>query len=79
MSSAATITVISDSQKVEEVYENIAFKAHYRINKIPYAQLRYVDSSLSIGNSSMSDKAVFKPGNNIQVNIRYESDNSSIC
>ena len=76
MSSAATITVISDSQKVEEVYENIAFKAHYRINKIPYAQLRYVDSSLSIGNSSMSDKAVFKPGNNIQVNIRYESDNS---
>jgi Rhs element Vgr protein len=73
-----TVTIISEGSKVSDEYGIIAVEVIKAVNKIPYAQIVFIDGNAAKQKFLISDSDIFKPGNNIEIKVRYEGkkDNS---
>ena len=75
--SLVTLTVTSNGAKVPDTVQVIAVDIHREVNRIPRANLTFVDGDLPKGEFPVSDGSVFELGAEIEIKLRYEGDPGS--
>ncbi|MGZ5075070.1 MAG: type VI secretion system tip protein VgrG [Methylobacter sp.] len=75
--SLVTVTVLSDHNVIDPTYELLSVQVNCEVNRIPYAELVLFDGDVANHQFGVSDTAVFEPGKEIEIKLRYEDDSSS--
>ncbi|MGR9014464.1 MAG: type VI secretion system tip protein VgrG [Gammaproteobacteria bacterium] len=75
--SLVTVTVLSNNQVVGASYELLSVQVNHEVNRIPYAELIYVDGEAADRKFALSDTDIFEPGKKIEIKLRYEDDSTS--
>lgn len=75
--SVVTVTILSEGKAIDMTYQLLSVQVNHEVNRIPYAELVFIDGDASIGKFTVSDTRVFEPGKEIQIKLRYEDKPSS--
>ncbi|NRB39375.1 MAG: type VI secretion system tip protein VgrG [Pseudomonadales bacterium] len=70
--SVVTITVLSDGEAVDVGHQLVSLDITKELNRIPVAELQYVDGDATDGSFNLLDDSVFDPGKAIEIKLRYE-------
>lgn len=73
-----TFTLYSNGSKIDEAFRVKSIEVHREINRIGYAVLKFIAGDMPNSNIPESEADDFKPGQNIKVEVGYESTNSTI-
>ncbi|NEO87358.1 MAG: type VI secretion system tip protein VgrG [Spirulina sp. SIO3F2] len=74
----ATITDIQLSQVMDAEYELLSMDIIHEINKIPTAQLVFLDGEAAQQKFRISNSDFFKPGQQIEIKLRYEGESDTV-
>lgn len=72
-----TVTIQSDSKDIDPIYVLLSVHVNMEVNRIPYAELVYVDGDAASREFVLSDTDIFEPGKKITIKLRYEEDPST--
>lgn len=75
--SVVTVTILSSGQAIDMTYQLLSVQIHHEVNRIPYAELVFIDGDAAIREFAISDTAVFEPGKAIEIKLRYEDKPAS--
>ena len=70
--SVVTVTILSSGQAIDMTYQLLSVQIHHEVNRIPYAELVFIDGDAAIREFTLSDTAVFEPGKVVEIKLRYE-------
>jgi Rhs element Vgr protein len=70
--SVVTPTILSAGKPMKATYELLSLDITREVNRIPYAQLILLDGDAAKQQFSISDDAIFEPGKEIEIKLRYE-------
>lgn len=70
--SAVTATILSQGQPIDPAYEVLSLDIIKEVNRIPEAELMLVDGEVAQRKFAVSDTALFEPGKEIEIKLRYE-------
>lgn len=70
--STITSTILSGGKQISAEYELLSLDVVKDVNRIPYAQLVLLDGDAATQRFAISDSDVFKPGQSIEIKLRYE-------
>ncbi len=73
-----TFTILIDGEEVDKTINILSIMVLKEINKIPYAQLVIRDGSASLEDFELSAGDFFLPGKEIEVQVGYRSEESTI-
>lgn len=69
-----TITIFSNGAQITTPYVLYSVDILHEVNKIPYAQLTFVDGNPATQAFLLSNSTHFIPGQELEISIRYEED-----
>src|SRR4051794_41094027 len=72
MSTVAAI-ITSNGKIISETYELIYIDVKTEYNRIPYAELGFIDGELARQEYKISESADFEPGKEIEIKLGYNS------
>lgn len=72
-----TVTILSEGKAIDPSYDLVSVQVNKEVNRIPYAELVFVDGDIATGQFPISDSTAFVPGNAIEIKIRYEGEPNS--
>lgn len=72
MSGVVTVTIESNGLKMNPEYNLMSIDIIKEVNKIPIAQIILLDGDAAKQEFAISNTDFFKPGNKIQIKLRYE-------
>ncbi|MGZ8157298.1 MAG: type VI secretion system tip protein VgrG [Methylobacter sp.] len=75
--SLVTVTLFSEGKTISPDYELLSVLVNCAVNRIPYAELVFIDGDAATGQFAISDSAVFEPGKKIEIKLRYEDEPES--
>lgn len=75
--SLVTVTILSDSKVIDPVYVLLSVQVNVEVNRIPYAELVFIDGDAASRKFTLSDTDVFEPGKEIVIKLRYEEEPAS--
>ena len=75
--SICTVTVLSEGKVIDPAYGLLSVQVNAEVNRIPYAELVFIDGDAAKRQFTISDTAVFEPGKEIEIKLRYEGSPSS--
>lgn len=67
-----TVTVLSEGKAIDPAYGLLSLQVTAEVNRIPYAELVLSDGDAATRKFAISDTAVFEPGKEIEIKLRYE-------
>ena len=67
-----TATIKSEGRAIDPVFEVLAIDILRAVNRIPRAQLTFIDGDAAKGTFPISSAAAFVPGHSVEVLLRYE-------
>jgi Rhs element Vgr protein len=70
--SVVTSTILSAGKQIDPAYAIVSIDIIKEANRIPRAQLVLIDGSVSQQTFAISDTDVFKPGQPVEIKLRYE-------
>lgn len=70
--SVVVTTVSSEGKALDPTYELVSIDVVKEINRIPHAQLVLADGDAAQQTFAISNEAVFEPGKQIEIKLRYE-------
>nr|VFK36493.1 MAG: Rhs element Vgr protein [Candidatus Kentron sp. SD]VFK39174.1 MAG: Rhs element Vgr protein [Candidatus Kentron sp. SD]VFK77814.1 MAG: Rhs element Vgr protein [Candidatus Kentron sp. SD] len=70
--SVVTTTVLSAGKKIDPTWQLLSVDITREVNRIPRAQLVLLDGDAAKQVFPLSDSAVFEPGKEIEIRLRYE-------
>jgi len=74
MSGVVTVTILNDGSIMNPEYNVMSIDIIKEVNKIPIAQIILLDGDATKREFAISNTDFFKPGNNIEIKLRYEGD-----
>ncbi|MEM8639441.1 MAG: type VI secretion system tip protein VgrG [Cyanobacteria bacterium P01_G01_bin.54] len=74
----ATITDIQRSEVMDAEYQLLSMDIIHEINKIPTAQLVFLDGEAAQQKFQISNSDFFKPGQQIEIKLRYEGESDAV-
>ncbi|MBD2681500.1 MULTISPECIES: type VI secretion system tip protein VgrG [Nostoc] len=74
MSGVVTVTILNDGSTMNPEYNVMSIDIIREVNKIPIAQIILLDGDATKREFAISNTDFFKPGNNIEIKLRYEGD-----
>ncbi|MDZ8104385.1 MAG: type VI secretion system tip protein VgrG [Nostoc sp. DedQUE12a] len=74
MSGVVTVTILNDGSTMNPEYNVMSIDIIKEVNKIPIAQIILLDGDATKREFAISNTDFFKPGNNIEIKLRYEGD-----
>lgn len=75
--SVVTATITSNGKVIDPEFGLLYIDIMYEYNKIPSAELSYIDGDFAKQEFKLSDGALFVPGSEIEIKLRYEDESSS--
>ncbi len=72
------VTIYSEGDVIDDTFQLVSVFVHKKINKIPYAQLTFMDGDVTQKDFSNSNKDTFSPGNTIKINAGYGHEDETI-
>ncbi|MCG8421908.1 MAG: type VI secretion system tip protein VgrG [Proteobacteria bacterium] len=72
--SSPTATILSERKAIDPQYELLYIDVNKEVNRIPNARLMLIDGSSPKDKFAISDTAVFEPGKEIEIKLRYEKE-----
>jgi Rhs element Vgr protein len=75
--SLVTVTILSEGKAIAGDYELLSVLVNHAVNRIPYAELVFIDGDAVTGQFAISDTDVFEPGKEIGIKLRYEDEPES--
>ena len=72
--SVVTVTILSEQEQIDEVYQLLAIDIRREVNRIPCASLVLVDGNAAKREFALSNDQVFEPGKEIEIVLRYEAE-----
>ncbi|MCD8184804.1 MAG: hypothetical protein LUE99_18995 [Bacteroides sp.] len=73
-----TFAIYSNGNKVNSTFRVKSIEVHREINRIGYAALKFIAGDMPNSNVPESEADEFKPGQNIKIEVGYESTDSPI-
>ncbi len=73
-----TFTIKSEGSAIPTTYQVISIKVERMVNRIPICEIELVDGNPAKEDFPISDSDTFVPGNKIEVEAGYESQNETI-
>lgn len=70
-------TIKSNGTEVSAEFGLLYIDIIHEYNKIPYAEISYLDGDLATQEFNVSDSAFFEPGGEIEIKLRYDTDQAS--
>jgi Rhs element Vgr protein len=70
--SVCTVTVLSEGKAIDPAYGLLSMQVNADVNRIPYAELVFIDGDVAKRQFAISDTAVFEPGKEVEIKLRYE-------
>jgi Rhs element Vgr protein len=77
MSGVITATILSNNERMNPEYCLVSIDIIKEVNKIPVAQITLLDGSGAEQEFEISNTDFFKPGNKIEIKLRYEGENKN--
>ena len=74
MTGVVTTTILSGSSTMNPEYSLMSIDIIKEVNKIPLAQIVLLDGEAPKQTFAISDTDFFKPGNNLEIKLRYEGE-----
>ena len=74
MSGVVTVTITSDGQVMNPVYEVVSVDVSREVDRIPEARFMLIDGDAAKRQFAISDTAFFEPGKVVEIKLRYESE-----
>ncbi|BAY80003.1 hypothetical protein NIES25_64910 (plasmid) [Nostoc linckia NIES-25] len=74
MSGVVTVTILNDGSTMNPEYNVMSIDIIKEVNKIPIAQIILLDGDATKREFAISNTDFFKPGNNIEIKLRYEGE-----
>src|SRR3954468_5553889 len=75
--SVASFNITSNGKLISETYELLYIDVKTEYNRIPYAELGFIDGELSRQEYKISESADFEPGKEIEIKLGYSSSKPS--
>lgn len=72
MTGVVTATILNGQKELKHQYEVLSIDVAKNINRIPYAQLVFVDGDAAKSVFPLSDTNFFEPGQTIEIRLHYE-------
>ena len=72
MSSVVTATVLSNGETVSLKYQLLSLDIFREVNRIPWADIVFIDGEVAAQKFELSDTDLFKPGTEIEIKLKYE-------
>ena len=75
--SIVTVTILSSGTPIDMSYQLLSVQINHEVNRIPYAELVFIDGDAALREFAISDAGVFEPGKAIEIKLRYEDKPSA--
>lgn len=75
--SVVTVTVLSGGRAIDPVHQLLSVDIRRELNRLPTAQLVFMDGDLATREYPVSDSGLFDPGQEIEIKARYEGDSAA--
>ncbi len=75
--SVVTVTVLSGGRAIDPVHQMLSVDIRRELNRLPTAELVFMDGDLATRTYPVSDSGLFDPGKEIEIKARYEGDGST--
>jgi Rhs element Vgr protein len=72
--SLVTVTVSSDGRALDPAYQMLSLDIRRELNRLPVAQLVFLDGDIASREYPISDSGIFAPGKAITIQARYEGE-----
>ena len=72
--SVVTPTILSDGEEMDPAFNLLLIDVSKEVNRIPAAQLTLLDGNAATREFPVSDSALFEPGKEIEIKLRYEGE-----
>ena len=72
--SVVTPTILSEGKVMDPSYELLSLDITKEVNRIPVAELIFIDGDITKETFPISDSSFFEPGKEIEIKLRYEPD-----
>lgn len=72
------ITISSEGSPISDSFRVISLLVSKKVNKIPYAQITFLDGDMPNGDFPLSNQDVFKPGKSITIEAGYGQNTETI-
>lgn len=72
--SVVTVTILCEGKLLDPAYELLSLDIVKEINRIPRAQLVFVDGDAAQQQFKLSDTKLFIPGKDVEIKLRYEGE-----
>ena len=72
--SVVTPTILSDGEEMDPAFSLLLVDVSKEVNRIPAAQLTLLDGNAATREFPVSDSALFEPGKEIEIKLRYEGE-----
>lgn len=73
MNASPMIAILSDGSPIPTTYKILSIETIKKVNKIPFAQLRFLDGDVAKKNFSLSSDDFFKFGSEVEIKLGYQS------
>lgn len=75
--SVVTVTISSGGKTIDPAYVLLSVLVNVEVNRVPYAELAFMDGDAASRKFALTDSDVFEPGKEVEIKLRYEEDPSS--
>src|SRR3954468_5227908 len=75
--SIASVNITSNGKPISETYELLYVEVKTEYNRIPYAELGFIDGDIAKQEYKISESPDFEPGKEIEIKMGYESKSAS--
>lgn len=75
--SVVTVTVLSSGRAIDPVHQMLSVDIRRELNRLPTAQLVFMDGDLATREYPVSNSGLFDPGKEIEIKARHEGDGST--
>jgi Rhs element Vgr protein len=73
-----TFSLLIDGNNAPDTLEFMSVVTNKEANKIPYARIILRDGDVALEDFEVSNQNLFVPGNNIEIQMGYDSDNATV-
>lgn len=70
--SVVTVTVLCAGRAIDQTWQMLSVDIRRELNRLPTAQLVFMDGDLATREYPVSDSGLFDPGNAVEIKARYE-------
>ncbi len=75
--SLVSYTITSNGKQVPQDFQVLSIETTNEFNRIPYAEIAFLDGDPASNEFRIADSDFFEPGREIEIKLRYEDDASS--